>query len=35
MSESLKDKTVSGVAWSGIDNVALDDVSFVVMVIFA
>ena len=35
MSESLKDKTVKGVAWSGIDNVASFGVSFVVSIILA
>ena len=33
--ESLKDKTVKGVAWSGIDNVAQFGVSFVVSIILA
>ena len=35
MSESLKDKTVKGVAWSGIDNVVQMGVSFVVSIILA
>ena len=35
MSESLKDKTIKGVAWSGIDNVASFGVSFVVSIILA
>ena len=35
MSDSLKQKTVKGVAWSGIDNVAQYAVSFVVGVILA
>ncbi len=35
MSESLKDKTVKGVAWSGIDNVMQFGVSFVVSIILA
>ena len=35
MSESLKDKTVRGVAWSCIDNVAQFGVSFVVSVVLA
>ena len=33
MSESLKDKTVKGVAWSGIDNVVQMGVTFVVSII--
>ena len=33
--QSLKDKTVKGVAWSGIDNVAQYTVSFVVSVVLA
>ena len=33
--QSLKDKTVRGVAWSGIDNVASFGVSFVVSIILA
>lgn len=33
--ESLKDKTVKGVAWSGIDNVAQMSVSFVVSIVLA
>ena len=35
MSESLKNKTVKGVAWSGIDNVAQFGVSFVVSIVLA
>lgn len=35
MSESLKDKTVKGVAWSGIDNVVRMSVTFVVSIILA
>ena len=35
MSESLKDKTVKGVAWSGIDNVVQMGVSFVVSIVLA
>jgi O-antigen/teichoic acid export membrane protein len=35
MSESLKDKTVKGVAWSGIDNVVRMGVSFVVSIVLA
>ncbi len=35
MSESLKNKTVKGVAWSGIDNVVQFGVSFVVSIILA
>lgn len=35
MSESLKDKTVKGVAWSGIDNVVQYSVSFVVSIVLA
>lgn len=35
MSESLKDKTVKGVAWSGIDNVVHLGVSFVVSIVLA
>ena len=35
MSESLKDKTVKGVAWSGIDNVVQMGVTFVVSIILA
>lgn len=33
--ESLKDKTVKGVAWSGIDNVTQMGVSFVVSIVLA
>ncbi len=33
--QSLKDKTVKGVAWSGIDNVAQYAVSFIVSIILA
>ena len=33
--QSLKDKTVNGVAWSAIDNVAQYGVSFIVGVILA
>ena len=35
MKESLKDKTVKGVAWSGIDNVSQYAVSFVVSIVLA
>ena len=35
MSESLKDKTVKGVAWSGIDNVVQMGVTFVVSIVLA
>lgn len=35
MSESLKDKTVKGVAWSGIDNVVQMGVTFIVSIILA
>lgn len=35
MTESLKDKTVKGVAWSGIDNVSQMGVSFVVGIVLA
>ena len=35
MPESLKDKTIKGVAWSGIDNVAQFCVSFVVGIVLA
>jgi len=35
MPESLKDKTVKGVAWSGIDNVTQMGVSFVVSIVLA
>lgn len=35
MSESLKNKTVKGVAWSGIDSVAQYGVSFIVSIILA
>lgn len=35
MSESLKDKTVKGVAWSGIDNVVQFGVTFVVSIVLA
>jgi len=35
MAESLKNKTVKGVAWSGIDNVAQFGVSFVVSIVLA
>ena len=35
MSESFKDKTIKGVAWSGIDNVAQFGVSFVVSIVLA
>lgn len=35
MSESLKDKTVKGVAWSGINNVAQFGVSFLVSIVLA
>ena len=35
MSESLKDKTVKGVAWSGIDNVVQMVVTFVVSIVLA
>ena len=35
MPESLKNKTVKGVAWSGIDNVAQFGVSFVVSIVLA
>ena len=33
--QSLKDKTVKGVAWSGIDNVAQFGVSFIVSIVLA
>ena len=33
--ESLKDKTVKGVAWSGIDNVAQFGVTFIVSIVLA
>jgi len=33
--QSLKDKTVKGVAWSGIDNVAQYVVTFVVSIVLA
>ena len=33
--QSLKDKTVTGVAWSGIDNVAQMGVTFVVGIVLA
>ena len=33
--ESLKDKTVKGVAWSGIDNVSRYIVQFVVSIVLA
>ena len=35
MSQSLKDKTVKGVAWSGIDNVVQMGVTFVVSIVLA
>ncbi len=35
MAESLKDKTVKGVAWSGIDNVVQFGVTFVVSIVLA
>lgn len=35
MPESLKDKTIKGVAWSGIDNVASFSVSFIVGIVLA
>ncbi len=35
MSESLKDKTVKGVAWSGIDNVVQFGVTFLVSIVLA
>ena len=35
MAQSLKDKTVKGVAWSGIDNVVHLGVSFVVSIVLA
>ena len=35
MSESIKDKTVKGVAWSGIDNAVQYSVSFVVSIVLA
>lgn len=35
MSENLKDKTVKGVAWSGIDNVTQMGVSFIVSIVLA
>lgn len=35
MAESLKDKTVKGVAWSGIDNVASLGIQFLIGVILA
>lgn len=35
MAESLKNKTVKGVAWSGIDNVAQFGVSFIVSIVLA
>ena len=35
MSESLKNKTVKGVAWSGIDNVVQFGVSFIVSIVLA
>ena len=33
--QSLKDKTVKGVAWSGIDNVAQFGVTFIVSIVLA
>ena len=33
--QSLKDKTVKGVAWSGIDNIARTGVTFVVSIVLA
>lgn len=35
MADSLKDKTIKGVAWSGIDNVAQFGVTFVVSIVLA
>ena len=35
MAESLKNKTVKGVAWSGIDNVAQSGVTFLVSIVLA